>query len=358
MPLRIVHVVSSLEVGGMEQFVLRLAARQRRSGHAATVLALRDGPLRSTARDLGLPAHVLGGRQKHLRVARGLACFARLRPQVIHAHNPTALHYARLGKRLTRAPVVMTYHGIGAAHAREPSQAEWDQTDAVVAVSAGAVPQLQRPELAGRLQVILNGIELPGELRDRRTMRHELGLPAAAVVGVMVARMDGLKGHATLLEALAQRQERGEAPLVLLAGDGAVRQDLEAQARRLGLDDHHVRFLGFRRDVPDLLAASDFFLLPSLTEGLPLSVLEAMAFGLPVVATPVGGIPEVVTPDREGLLIPVEDVHALAAAIARLTCNPSLRLQLGRAARERVQRDFSYDAMTSQYEELYTTLLR
>lgn len=354
--LRVIHIISSLQVGGMEQFALRLAARQRSRGLDASLLALNGGPLLDVARIQEVPVRVLGGRHKLPRVGWGILHFASRRPQIVHAHNPTSLHYAALGRKVTRARVVMTYHGVGAAHPREPSATEWRGTDAVVSVSAGAVAQLQRPELGDRLRVILNGVDLPQAGRPRAELRRELAL-GDRLTGIMVARMDGLKGHAPLLQALTSDSLRSLPLTILLAGDGAIRGELEREAARLGLADDRVRFLGFRSDVADLLAAADFFLLPSRTEGLPLSLLEAMSHGLPVVATPVGGIPEVVTPDAEGLFVAVDNPAELGSAIYRLATDEALRKRLGLAARERVSRELSFDVMAARYEELYQSLL-
>jgi glycosyltransferase involved in cell wall biosynthesis len=143
---------------------------------------------------------------------------------------------------------------------------------------------------------------------------------------------------------------------LLIAGDGAKRPEYEALTRELGLTDEWVRFLGFRSDAPDLLGAADLFLLPSLTEGLPLSVLEAMTHGLPVIATPVGGVPEVVLPGRTGVLVPVEDVEALAGAIATMIQDRATRARLGEAGRERARGEFSFSRMVARYDALYGEL--
>jgi len=340
----------------MEQFVLQIAATQQQRGHETAVLALQGGPLLETARREGVKVYVLGGKRKELRVLRALLLLARLRPDIMHAHNPTSLHYAVLGKRAGGARVVLTYHGRGGADARTPGAQEWRSTDAVVVVSQGAVGQLEAPELRDKLSVILNGIAPTTPARDRKAVRAEMGIIEERAVGIMVARMDGLKGHETLLQAASLLHGAGTPVTLLLVGDGAERANLERQARELGLDAERVRFLGYRSDVPDLLAAADFFLLPSLTEGLPLSVLEAMSQHLPVIATPVGGIPEVVVSGEHGMLVPVQDPQALAAAIAGMVADPTRRLALGEAAYRRVCETFSFEAMTRQYEALYYRL--
>src|SRR5204863_7471061 len=135
---------------------------------------------------------------------------------------------------------------------------------------------------------------------------------------------------------------------LLVAGDGDERERVERRARELALPADRVRFLGFRRDVPRLLAASDFFVLPSRTEGLPLCLLEAMAQGLPAIATPVGGVPEVIEEGITGLLTPVEDPAALAEAIRRLAAEPALRARMGAAAQRRAAEEFSFAEMTGR----------
>lgn len=355
--MRVVHIVSSLQVGGMEHFVVRLAAAQRQQGHEAAVFALHGGPLEAEARQLGLPVTVIGGAHKLLRVPRAVAYFLSTRPEIIHAHNQTSLHYAILGKRTCQAPTVMTNHGQGLGSSRTPSQAEWDQTDSVVAVSNAVADLMDRGVLGTKLETIYNGVTFAAPARTRAQVREELGLPDDRVVGIIVARIDDFKGHETLIAALGELKAAGQPLTLLVAGDGARRADREQQAAQLGLGPEQVRFLGFRSDVPDLLAASDLFVLPSLTEGLPLSVLEAMSHGLPTVATAVGGIPELVIEGVHGRLVPVKDSAALAQALGTLVQSPDQRRAWGTAAQLRVQTEFSFDKMTQEYTQLYQRLL-
>ncbi|AUX29734.1 MULTISPECIES: glycosyltransferase family 4 protein [Sorangium] len=386
--LRIVHVVSSLNGGGMEHFVLRLAEAQRRHGHDASILALRGGPLADLARQRALPATVLGGRLP-ARVADAALAFARARPHVIHAHNPTALHYATVGKLLTRARLVFTDHAQTRGIIRIPSRFEWRATDAVVGCSQDTADKSGAVGVAGNISVIHNGIDIAPARRTREEVRAELGFgadpppapaaspepapspaespePAAspapaglsggAFVGIMPAAFHPVKAHDVLLRALARLRDRGVAVTVLIVGDGDERDRIHGLARELGIHGEEARFLGFRKDVPDLLLAADFFVLPSRDEGLPLAVLEAMARSLPVVVTPVGGVPEVVRSEEHGLLVPVDDPDALAAAIERLARDPALRRRLGEAGHARVRDDFSFEKMTRKYEQLYLGL--
>jgi L-malate glycosyltransferase len=354
--LRIVHVMSSFAGGGMEHFVLRLAAAQRARGHEASILGLQGGGLLGDARRLGIPAEIpRAAALMPLRVLEAAARMARRRPDIVHAHNPTALHYGVLGKLLGRARLVLTDHrGV----ARTPTRVEWRLTDAVVAVSedtARACPT------AGRgVQVIYNGVAEAAPARPRAEVRAALGLQGDEVVGVHVANLRAIKAHDVALRALVRLRDDNLRFTLLLVGDGPDRPALEDLARALDVGPDRVRFLGSHADVPDLLVslgAADLFVLSSRMEGLPLAVLEAMAQSLPVVTTRVGGVPEVVDDERTGLLVPSDDSAALAAAIGRLARDAARRARLGAAGRARALTRFSFPHMVDEYECLYRRLL-
>ncbi|HEY3283630.1 MAG TPA: glycosyltransferase [Armatimonadota bacterium] len=355
-PLRIAHVVSSLELGGMEQFVLRLAWHQQEQGHRVSVLGLRGGPLLEDARAMGLDAVALPPCGKPQRILRAAGFLLRRRPQIVNAHNSFAVAYGLLGKLAPGTRVVMIRHGQEEINPL-PSEAKLRRTDAIVAVSeaAGAAMRAKRPGCAGKLRVVHNGVDPAPPRKSRTEVREELGL-TDEVVALQVARVDALKGHDTLLRSLGELASRGVRLVALVVGDGPERARLSALAQELGLGERQVRFLGFRSDVPDLLAASDLFVLPSLTEGLPLSVLEAMAQGLPVVASAVGGVPELIEDQREGLLVPPKDPRALAQALEALVTDRELRRRMGRAGEERVAASFTFDEMARRYDELYYEL--
>ena len=202
---------------------------------------------------------------------------------------------------------------------------------------------------AGRLTVVRNAIRVPPRAQPADP------LPRAALIRgrpdyvvLTAARLHPQKGHAYLLAAAAQVPDA----TFVLAGGGPLRAELEAQARELGVADR-VLFLGERADIPELLAASDLVVLPSLFEGLPVSVLEAMAAERPVVATAIGGTDEAVTHERSGLLVPPRNPEALASAIRRLRSDPDLARRLAKAGRERVEREFSSAVTAGQVMEIY-----
>lgn len=351
---RILHTVSSLKIGGMENFVIRLAALQKARGHDVAVLALDPGPLAERAANLGLKFAMLGPYPRLLRLARGLSFIAAHRPQIIHAHNATSLHYAAAGKKLTGAKLVFTDHGVVVM--RQPSPWEIRATDALVAVSEQTATD--HGTAYGRplhFNVIHNGVEASLPRRTRGEMRRELRLPDGITV-VNVARLEPVKGHDTLIKALAILQHGGTPVNLLIAGDGSEREALEQMARKCGLTPERVRFLGFRTDVPDLLTAADLFALSSRDEGLPLALLEAMVHKLPIVATAVGGVPELVTHGKHGFVIPPQSPEAMAEAIGTLAHDPDLCRRMGEAGARHVTESFSFSRTAARYEALYCTL--
>jgi len=353
-PLSIVHTVSSLSIGGMEQVVVRLAAAQQAAGHRVRILAVHGGPLKNEIVRLGLHVAILrAGRVK--RSVGAVRFFLSSRPDIIHVHNPTSLHYAVLSKLVARPALVLTVHG--ERHARRGSALEWRLVSAVAVVSHAALRTLRLPCDPLKFTVIHNGIAPANDtLEMREKTRRDLGV-GDRVVGAIVARLSGLKGHRTLLRSMATLRNDGVAPLILVVGDGPERSQLEEQAQKLRLDASEVRFLGARSDVERILCASYFFVLPSDTEGLPLSVLEAMAHGLPTIASRVGGIPELINDNEQGLLVPPSDPRALAEAIRCLSSDRALRGRLGDSARDRTRTEFSLSTTVTKYDQLYRKAL-
>jgi L-malate glycosyltransferase len=337
----------------MEHFVLRLAAAQRARGHDASILGFQEGPLKEHAERLGIPAEVLHPLPTPLRVLEGAARVLLRRPHVVHAHNPTSLHYGVVGKLVSRARLVITDHrGV----LREPTTVEWLLTDAVIAVSRDTARICPAAKLTD-VQVIYNGVTPAEPKRPRAEVRAELGLPKDAVVAIQVANLLPVKAHDILVPALARLRDRGIALTMLVVGEGPERPRIEALAKELDLGPDRLRILGFRTDVPDLLGASDLFVLPSRMEGLPLSALEAMAQRLPVVTTRVGGIPEVVLEGEQGLLVPPEDAPALADALGKLAESAELRRAMGDSGYARAREQFSFERMTDTYDNLYARLV-
>jgi glycosyltransferase involved in cell wall biosynthesis len=206
-----------------------------------------------------------------------------------------------------------------------------------------------------RVQVILNGIDpiRPPKVGVLDQLKADLGIQPGNFIYLTVGRLTLQKGHTYLLEAVPRVLESfPKDTLFLIAGDGHQREILAAKTRRLGLEDQ-VRFLGLRADVHELLWLADVFVLPSLWEGLPLALLEAMSVGLPVVASRVEGVDGVISDGKNGYLVPPKDVQALAEALVKIREHQKTRQVFGRRNAALVQRDFTIDRMCSHYKELF-----
>lgn len=324
------------------------------------------GALAASVEALGVPLLALG---KHphfdLPVIPRLAAVLRKHDvRLLHSHVWPANVWGRVVGRLTRRPhLVVTEHNVdlwkGRTHfAVDRFLARF--TDRVLCVSR-AVEEFYRDVVgipAEKLLYLPNGID-PTPFAggpDGASTRRDLSLTEERPVVTVVARLLPQKDHRTLLSALRLLKDRGAAVSCLVVGDGALRQELEARARELSLDGG-VKFLGERLDVAKLLLASDVFALSSIHEGMPLAVLEAMAAAKPVVVTDVGGNGEIVRNGETGFVVPPRDPAALADALARLTSSPELAKRMGAAGRDRVNREFTLEAMVRRNEEVYEELL-
>jgi sugar transferase (PEP-CTERM/EpsH1 system associated) len=215
---------------------------------------------------------------------------------------------------------------------------------------------------AGRVTQIYNGVDMtrfkPAERAARDVLPAGFAAPNSVVIGT-VGRLSGEKDQANLIAAFARARRSTASPelRLVLVGDGPLQENLREHARALGIAEQ-VWFAGPRSDVAEVLRAFDVFVLPSLGEGISNTILEAMACGRPVIATRVGGNPELVLEQQSGLLVPAADPDALAAAMVRYARDPALRQQHGAAGRARIEREFSMEAMVARYREVYDAALR
>ena len=365
----IYQLLHGLRVGGAEVLVARLARKLRERYRFRFVCLDELGTLGEELRAEGFPVEVAGRRpgvdwQLPLRLARMLA---RGRAALVHAHQYTPFFYALTARLLyRRPPILFTEHGrwLPDYPRRKRIVANrllLQRRDRVVGVGEAVRQALVVNEgiPARRVGVAYNGIDLAAFAKpaDRAAVRRELGLGAADFVLIQVARLVPIKDHATALRAFGQVAARLPHARLLLVGEGQEEASLRDLINRLGLAAS-VRLLGLRSDVARLLPAADVFLLTSLNEGIPLTVIEAMAAGLPVVSTDVGGVAEVVKDGLTGLLAPAGAADALARHVLRLAADPGERGRMGRAGRERAFARFSEEQMLAAYDRLYREMLR
>lgn len=365
---RLMHVVDSLEIGGLERVVTDLVVAQKARGHQVSVFSINatEG-FRAELQAQGIEVRV-GGKTRgfDLRVLRALR-HAAADADVVHAHNFTPNYYAAtalLG--LPRSPVLVgSCHDMGARLSNRKLRLmyRWSlrRTAAVAMVGQQVYERyiqtgFVQPE---RALTVLNGIPVERFVstpQRRERARALLGLGADEVVIGCVGRLVELKNHALLIGVLPALRRRHPRLKLVIVGYGALESQLKAQAQHLGVGAE-VLITGQRTDVADLLPAFDVFALPSRTEGLSIALLEACATGLAVVATEVGGNPEIIHDGTTGLLVPSDDAVALETALDALLSDASRRASLGQQAQAWVSAHASVTALADAYDRFYARAL-
>lgn len=362
--IRVLQFTHDLKVGGLQRVVQTLCRSIDKTQFDVAVLCLREiGPLAEDLRSAGIPVHMLR-RFKGLRNHTAFLQVARLlreeRIDVVHTHNTGPFIHGVLGALPAGVKTV-----VHTDHARDfPDAWRFMVVEnilarfayRVVGVSEHSTSQLRRYERipSRKLTTIINGVDasLLHVSTTRELKRQELGIaPDAPVLGI-VARLHDQKGMPFLLQSVAMLRETFPDLVLLVAGDGPLEAELKQNACDLDIQDR-VQFLGVRHDVPDLLNVFDLFVLPSLWEGLPMVILEAMAVGCPVLASDVGGVGRAIEHGVTGSLVPAKDVQSLTREISRLLTHEAVRQTYVENAKRKFEAEFSAAAMTRQYERLY-----
>ena len=364
---RILFVSTSTTVGGAEKTLFALATLidHRRFPIAGVVSLKPQGHYARLLAEQGVNVQTLNsGRVPRLSDAKRLAAIIeRERPDVVHAVMYQAIQLARMAKPLTTVPFKL----VSSPRVNYRSRSLWTlfvdrwlkKRDELLIAECDASRRFLLKALGykpAKVLTIRNGVDLAGwppSKIDRQKKRLDLRLGAADVLVGAVGRLDRQKGFATLIEAMA-RLKGGPLRCAIL-GDGPERPRLEALIRRHHLEGS-VWLLGEKSDIPSWLSAFDLYCLPSLWEGLPNSLLEAMALGLPVVASGVDGVPEALTSGKDGLLVPPAKPAALAAALKTLGGDPAKRAAFGAAAKATVNERFTLRRMIGEYERAYEGL--
>lgn len=386
--LCVMQVISNLEIGGAQEVVRTLAENLDQAGCNSVVVTFKDGALRAEIERLGIPVEILPAREHGitalpgflldlLRIRRALlGLLEKYSVDIVQTHLLRSLDFLVLSLRWqARVLIFWTFHNARfelreehlARHKWLFKPKRWgyhtlyslgargvnrliavsEEVQASIMHSMPAIPQQ-------KIIAISNSVDVRryGKRQERASLRRELGLEPFDQVAVVVATFKEQKGHRFLLEALLEVVEPFPHLKVLLAGDGELRTALQTQTRELRLENQ-VLFLGNRGDIPALLAASDLFILPSLWEGLPMALIEAMASGLPVIATQVSGTSQVMVHGETGLLVKPGDSAALAQAIQQLLSDPGLAAQMGQAARRRVELHFGARKQAREHLDLF-----
>jgi len=366
--VKVLHIVPMLSPGGAERVAVHIVTRLNRRRYEPVVVSLwgrMQCDLDRLLAEAGVEVRYLDKRpgfdyRMFYRLHRALRDCS---PDIVHTH----LHVLRYALPslllLNEASHLHTVHNL--AEREVEAGLRWIQSYAfnrgVVPVAVGEEVALSLKRLYGvqPCRVISNGIPTDHYARprtSRQEWRTREGFGQNDVLFVCVARFAAQKNHALLLKAFAQGPASDPSAHLVLVGEGVLQEELEQQTHELGIA-RQVHFLGVRSDIPEVLGAMDVFALSSDYEGNPLSVMEAMAAGLPVVATAAGGVPNLLENGKEGFIVQPGNVQDLSNAMSFLLRNRELRLSLGKAARQRASERFDVSAMVQAYEEMYEDLV-
>jgi len=376
--VKIVRIIARLNVGGPAIHVMLLSARLREHGYETVLVkgteAPSEGDMLDVARELNVQPVTVPQLGREIRWWDDIVAFWKLwalirreRPDIVHTHTAKAGLLGRVAAWLAGVPLIVhTFHGHVFHGYFSPGR-----TRLFVAIERWLARRTHRlVAVSGRVrdEVLARGVGRPARFRvvpvgldlqrfadcdpQRGELRSELGLPAGTPLVGIVARMVPIKRHEVFLAAAAAVASRVPPCRFLLVGDGERRRALEGIARELGIADR-VLFLGWRRDLDRIYADLDVAVLTSANEGSPVSLIEAMASGVPVVGPRVGGVPDVIDDATTGFVVAPGDAGAVAGAVLRLLADAELRRKMGAAARERALRLYGTERLIVDIAALY-----
>jgi glycosyltransferase involved in cell wall biosynthesis len=364
----VLHVVVSLSAGGTERLVIEIVRRTHAIAPTAVCCLDVAGDWADEVTALGVPLTTFG-RQPGFRPGLGraiAALAASTGASILHCHQYSPFVYGRVAQ-VARPGLRLVYTEHGRLSDAPPS---WKRRlvnpllgrfrGPILAVSQDLARYMEASGFPHRrVGVIYNGIEpgVPPDAAARRSARQMLGLDDNVLVVGTVARLDPVKDLGTLVTAFASVAGQDASAVLVLVGDGPQRPLVEQMAASVGVQSR-MRMTGARRDARALLPAFDVFVNSSTSEGVSLTILEAMAAALPVVATRVGGTPEVVVDGETGVLVPARSADVLAQALARLAGSPARRAEMGEAGRRRLEDQFTLERMVSEYVHTYRSVMR
>jgi glycosyltransferase involved in cell wall biosynthesis len=381
--IKIVRVIARLDIGGAPIHVVELGAGLNADRFESLLVSGLENPGERSLVDyveqrgihpLVIP-EIVGeanfGLRDLIAIAKLYRVLKREKPHIVDTHTAKAGFIGRIAARLAGVPVVIhTYHGHVWRGYYSPIKSrllQWMEkglalwTDQIIAVSESVRQQVAKYQIAplGKIKVVPLGLALRdffncAELRGQ--FRKEIGVPSDVPLIGMVGRVVPIKNHRLFLDSAKLVLNAMPATRCVIVGDGLIRPDLEAYTRTLGIAARVV-FVGWRRDLARIYADLDVLVISSINEGTPVSAIEAMAAGRPVVATRVGGVPDIVLEGQTGYLVPLDDAPAMANAVVRLLGEPELARRMGETGRAFVARRFTTQRLVADMEELYTTLL-
>jgi glycosyltransferase involved in cell wall biosynthesis len=359
--MRVLYVDLEIEWRGGQSQALLTVTGLRALGHDAQLLSVRDSPLARRAEAAGVPVHVVGRRARRAGAALLLhKLLSQQKYDVLHANEPHALTSAWLSGAQRRVPVLTSRRVAYPLSRSRLARRRYEITQRIVAIShfveKSVLESGVRPE---KVAVVYEGVEVPPlpALEARQRARQRWGVTGEERLLGCIGYLLPEKGQKIAIRALSAVRTKIPGARLLLAGDGPCRPALEALVRQHGLE-HAVIFAGFVEDVPQVYAALDAFVFPSLAEPLGTSLLAAMAWGLPVLAVASGGVPEYVKDGDNGLVVTHPDPELFSAGMVRLLSDESLRITLGQRARSIIAERFSAQGMVENTIRVYEDVLK
>jgi glycosyltransferase involved in cell wall biosynthesis len=357
--MKIAHVVDSMEIGGAETLVSQMCRLQREQGHDPCVYAILTlGPLGERLRTEGFAVRANVGSHLSDSARNFFNAFKDSKPDVVHLHNPTPTVYAAISARMAGVPsIVSTRHSLVAPPRRLVADLKYSFAatccDWIVGICDATTTNLKRMHSvpARKIVRVYNGAN--PVLR----VTKELWPPKSGFTLLYVGRLEPVKNHALLLNAFRIALQSMPGLRLWMVGDGSERKTMECLVTELGIASQ-VTFWGQQLDVAPFFSAADAFIMSSKSEGLPVSLLQAFSLGLPAIVTDVGGMAEVVRLARAGVIVPISDPGAMAAAILRFASNNEERKQFSKNAETAFHECFSMEIMVEAYMNLYRKSLR
>ena len=365
-PLHVLHITYDMSIGGTEQVIRNLVEALDKSQFISSILCI-DGKIGLWGKELQDKGYRLfclkrlpGFDRKLIKEIRAL--IRRENIDIVHCHQYTPYTYGWFGALFTGKPVLFTEHGRFYPDSRKFKRRLINPILQRMTAAITSISQATKAALVGfenlngsKIEVIYNGIA-DTHVAPNAKLRSELGLVDSDIVIGTISRLDVIKNHPMILRALQRSLKLHPNLRLLIVGDGPMRDELHQLSHDLGVKDH-VIFTGLQPKPQAYLAIMDIFLLPSLSEGTSMTLLEAMCFAKPSIATAVGGTPEILVDKKTGLLIANKDEDGLVKAIQILANNNELRIQYGGNARATYKKSFTLDIMVRNYEKLYRRIV-
>jgi glycosyltransferase involved in cell wall biosynthesis len=375
--VNILYIIEGITFGGGDRVFMQLAEGMKAKGYGITVGCVPRGVLAERLRELGIEVEGFNMYSKYnIRTIFQMAKFMKQKNiHIVHTQGGRAPVFGRIAARLAKVPIVISTNPLlidreSHRDVNKLKRLAYLLIDILTSIHVDRFLVLSEPHREAiiadyntepsKVVKIYNGIELDkydAKLSNGLTVRRELGIaPGSSIVG-FIGRLIYQKGLPFFLQAASKVITTFPDVMFLIVGDGPLKAELEKLSNGLNIRQNCI-FTGFRQDIPDILSAVDMLVMSSLYEGMPMVILEAMAASKPVIATNVGGIPELVKNGETGVLVPPEDVDVLAESIIDLLKNKDKAQQMGLAGRKRVEEEFDVNIMVRKTEEVYQELIR